>query len=178
MTKMEWLSEELLDGWLQMSMSICNERLVSAMTYNESMVCNLLYKQRKKTGHPPLTATELCAKLQIHKPQMNVILNRLERDGMIVRSRSDTDRRNVYIELTNQGIPVYEQAHREILRLSQALIERLGEEKSRMFAAAMKEVASCFQALMEEEYEKRNAEQSERAGAAGAVPQSESVVPK
>ena len=52
MSEKEMLSEELLDGWLSMSMAIWNERLVSAMTYNESMVCNLLYKQRKTEGEP------------------------------------------------------------------------------------------------------------------------------
>ena len=54
------LQEELLDGWLQMSTVICNERLVSAMTYNESMVCGVLYRNRQKC----VTATDLCAKLK------------------------------------------------------------------------------------------------------------------
>ena len=56
----EELQEELLDGWLQMSTVICNERLVSAMTYNESMVCGVLYRNRQKC----VTATDLCAKLK------------------------------------------------------------------------------------------------------------------
>ena len=67
----EELQEELLDGWLQMSTVICNERLVSAMTYNESMVCGVLHRNRQKR----VTATDLCAKLRILKPQMNAILN-------------------------------------------------------------------------------------------------------
>ena len=33
------LCERILDGWLKMSTAISNERLVSVMTYNESMVC-------------------------------------------------------------------------------------------------------------------------------------------
>lgn len=155
MAEKEKLSEELLDGWLSMSMSIWNERLVTAMTYNESMVCNQLYKQSKQTGEP-LTATDLCARLQIRKPQMNVILNRLEKAGMIERVRSMKDKRNVHILLTRKGVPVYEKAHQEILRLPEALIARLGEEKSRMFAATMKEVAACFDELMKQEHESRS----------------------
>lgn len=146
--KME-LSEDLLEGWLRMSMTIWNERLVKAMTYNESMVCNLLYK-RYKTDGEPLTATYLCEKLQIRKPQMNVILNRLEKEGMIARSRSLTDKRNVEIVLTEKGVPVYEKAHAEILRLPQALIARLGEEKAQAFADMMHEVAGCFGDIMTE----------------------------
>lgn len=181
MSEKEMLSEELLDGWLSMSMAIWNERLVSAMTYNESMVCNLLYKQRKTEGEP-LTATVLCAKLQITKPQMNVILNRLEASGIIERIRSREDKRKVHIRLTEQGVPVYETAHREILRFPQMLIARLGEDKCRTFAASMKEVAGCFNELMknggitrskegEEEriYEKRNTESDQCTRTAGTV---------
>lgn len=143
------LSEELLEGWLRMSMTIWNERLVSVMTYNESMVCNLLYKQYKAQS-TPLTATYLCDKLQIRKPQMNVILNRLEKDGMITRSRSQVDKRIIEIVLTEKGIPIYEQAHMEILRLPLAIIERMGEEKAGSLAVLMHEVADCFGDVMKD----------------------------
>lgn len=148
----EELMEALLDGWLQMSMSIWNERLVTAMTYNESLVCNLLYKQRKRSA-APLTATDLCSRLQIRKPQMNVILNGLEEKGIIARTRSKEDRRSVNIELTETGIPLYEKAHREILRFPEAIIAHFGEERMREFAATMKDVAACFEqvALASEE---------------------------
>lgn len=150
MAEKKELSEELLEGWLRMSMSIWNKRLVTAMTYNESMVCNLLYK-RRKLGGPPLTATELCTKLQIHKPQMNVILNKLEQRGMIARIRSQQDKRNVHITLTECGVPIYEEAHNEILRLPKAVIGKLGEEKIKVFADTMKEVASCFNEVVNAE---------------------------
>lgn len=151
----EQLSEELLDGWLAMSLSISNERLVSAMTFNESMVCNLLYRQQKR-DLPPLNATELCSRLQILKPQMNVILNRLEEGGIIRRTRSEADKRNVEIRLTEKGIPIYENAHREILQMPMELIRRLGEEKIEIFAAMMKEVAACFDEMMQDWKGKEN----------------------
>lgn len=144
------LKEELLDGWLRMSMTIWNERLVKTMTYNEAVVCNLLYKQYKKEGEP-LTATYLCEQLQIRKPQMNVILNRMEQEGRIKRTRSANDKRNVEITLTESGIHSYEKVHEEILRLPEALIEHLGEEKSQIFADMMHEVAGCFGEIVSEQ---------------------------
>ena len=78
------MSEALLDGWLQMSTAISNERLVKAMTYNESMVCGFLYRQRKEEGEA-LTATELCRRLSMKKSQMNLVLNRLESQEIIRR---------------------------------------------------------------------------------------------
>ena len=150
MTQKELLSEELLDSWLMMSLTIINERLVSAMTFNESMVCNLLYRQYKKDGGP-LTATDLCGRLHIKKPQMNVILNQMEKNGIITRIRSQADKRNVHILLTDKGIPLYEEAHKEILKLPSGLVDRLGMEKISQFSRMMKEVTSCFCEMMEEQ---------------------------
>lgn len=144
------LREELLDGWLRMSMTIWNERLVRHMTYNEALVCNLLYKQYKKDGEP-LTATYLCEQLQIRKPQMNVILNRMEQERRITRTRSANDKRNVEILLTSDGRQSYEKVHEEILRLPEALIAHLGEERSQIFADMMHEVAGCFGEIMSEQ---------------------------
>lgn len=147
MKSKEMLSEALLEGWLHMTSTIWNERLVTAMTYNESLVCNILYKYRN-IPEKAVTATELCRKLRIHKPQMNVILNKLEKAGIVERIRSSKDKRSVYIFLTEKGIPLYEKAHREILRLPEAMIERLGAEKAEKFAETMQEVAECFDGMI------------------------------
>lgn len=143
------LCERILDGWLKMSTAISNERLVSAMTYNESMVCGALY-QVKNGGKLPLTATQLCSRLQILKPQMNVILNSLEKHGLIRRERSSRDHRQVHILLTKAGENVYASAHQELLALPQGLIDRLGAEKMSLFAELMHTVAENFQEMQAE----------------------------
>lgn len=143
------LCERILDGWLKMSTAISNDRLVSAMTYNESMVCGALY-QVQSGGTSPLTATQLCRRLQILKPQMNVILNGLERRGLIRRERSSQDHRRVHILLTEAGRNVYARAHQELLALPQGLIDRLGAEKMSTFADLMHTVAENFQKMQEE----------------------------
>ena len=143
------LCERILDGWLKMSTAISNERLVSGMTYNESMVCGALY-QMKNRGALSLTATQLCRRLQILKPQMNVILNGLEKRGLIRRERSSEDHRQVHILLTREGERVYAAAHQGLLALPQGLIDRLGAEKMSMFADLMHTVAENFQEMLTE----------------------------
>ena len=112
------LCERILDGWLKMSTAISNERLVSVMTYNESMV--------------------------------NVILNGLEKRGLIRRERSSEDHRQVHILLTLEGERVYAAAHQGLLALPQGLIDRLGAEKMSMFADLMHTVAENFQEMLTE----------------------------
>ncbi len=124
------LNEVLLGAWLKISTAINNSRLVSEMSYNESLICNILY--RNSTEHPkqPLTATDLCAETQILKSQMNRILTQLEEKNLITRERSPEDKRKIFIRLTTEQSNAYLKQHEQILMLLDEIIEKLGEEKT------------------------------------------------
>ncbi|MBQ8634184.1 MAG: MarR family transcriptional regulator [Lachnospiraceae bacterium] len=124
------LNEELLSAWLKISTAINNSRLVSEMSYNESLICNILY--RNATEHPDvlLTATDLCAETKILKSQMNRILTQLEEKNLITRERSLQDRRKVYVRLTNEQSNAYLKQHEQIIKLLDDIIAKLGEEKT------------------------------------------------
>ena len=91
-------NEALLKTWLRLSTSIINNRLVSEMSYNESLVCSILYPNTKMGMY--MTATELCHFTKMLKSQMNRTLNILEEKKLILRRRSDTDKRQVMISTT------------------------------------------------------------------------------
>lgn len=124
------LNEVLLGAWLKISTAINNSRLVSEMSYNESLICNILY--RNATEHPDvlLTATDLCAETKILKSQMNRILTQLEEKNLITRERSTQDRRKVYVCLTNEQSNAYLKQHEQIIKLLDDIIAKLGEEKT------------------------------------------------
>ncbi len=122
-------NERLLDAWLRLSTTIINPRVVYALSYNESLVCNVLYRHRN-TPDKPLTATDLCNETKMLKSQMNRILNRLEEKQMIIRRRSTEDRRMVYISLNPDNLSAYEEQHARIVTLLDNIIERLGPEKT------------------------------------------------
>ena len=124
------LNEVLLGAWLKISTAINNSRLVSEMSYNESLICNILY--RNATDHPDqfLTATDLCTETKILKSQMNRILNQLEEKNLITRERSNRDKRKVFVRLTTEQSNAYLKQHEQILQLLDNIIEKLGEEKA------------------------------------------------
>ena len=93
------LSEALLSAWLHISTSVNNQRIVSKLSYNESLVCNLLYRNYRAEAAEPMTATLLCQKTKMLKSQMNRTINQLEERGMIRRERSSVDKRVVHIRL-------------------------------------------------------------------------------
>ena len=124
------LNEVLLSAWLKISTAINNSRLVSEMSYNESLICNILYRNATETPQVPLTATDLCAETKILKSQMNRILSQLEEKNLITRERSAKDKRKVFVRLTTEQSNAYLKQHSQILKLLDDIIEKLGEEKT------------------------------------------------
>ncbi len=124
------LNEILLGAWLKISTAINNSRLVSEMSYNESLICNILYRNASENPDRMLTATDLCAETKILKSQMNRILTQLEEKNLITKVRSQTDKRKVYISLTKEQSNAYLSQHKQILKLLDEVIEKLGKEKT------------------------------------------------
>lgn len=117
-------NEALLNAWLRLSTSVINTRIVSEMSYNESIVCRLLYQASNENRS--LTATDLCQATKILKSQMNRTLNQLEQKNMITRKRSSADKRQVHISLDMDQIRQYEAQHQKILAILDHIIRKLG----------------------------------------------------
>ena len=125
------INEDLLDAWLHLSISVNNPRLVTEITYNESLICNILYKHAHSVKSTPLTATDLCKMTNMLKSQMNRTLNQLEEKGMISRERSTLDKRQVYVTMNMEQCHIYETQHKQILGVLDAVIDKLGTERSK-----------------------------------------------
>ncbi|MBP3350902.1 MAG: MarR family transcriptional regulator [Lachnospiraceae bacterium] len=124
------INEDLLEAWLRLSISINNPRLVTAITYNESLICNILYKHAHNKDSKPLTATDLCKMTNMLKSQMNRTLNQLEEKELISRERSTVDKRQVFVSMNMQQCHIYETQHKQVLGILDAVIGKLGIERS------------------------------------------------
>ena len=136
------LNEALLGAWLKLSTAINNSRLVSEMSYNESLICNILY--RNLTEHPDkaLTATDLCAETKILKSQMNRILTQLEEKELITKERSKQDKRKVFVRLTSEQTNAYLKQHEQILKLLDSIIDKLGEEQTKEIIRSLNDISN------------------------------------
>lgn len=124
------LNEQLLDAWLSLSTTIINDRVVSEMPYNESLICNLLYRNQLRSPEKRLTATDLCNETKMLKSQMNRTLNSMEQKGIISRERSDQDKRQVFVTFHYDRAAAYQKQHEKILQMADAIIAKLGVEKT------------------------------------------------
>lgn len=128
---MQSLNEALLAAWVRLSTAVVNNRLVSDMPYNESLVCHILYRNTLSDTKSDITATKLCEKTNILKSQMNRILNRLEEKNLIKRIRSQKDKRQVFITFNLEQADAFKKQHDKLITLLDAIIEDIGIEKAR-----------------------------------------------
>lgn len=141
------INESLLNTWLRLSTTINNPRLVSELTYNESLVCNILYQHCHKECEPPLTATDLCQITNILKSQMNRTLTQLEAKGMITRERATHDKRQILITMNIEQCHAYEHQHQKILQILDAVILRLGAEKTQTAIELFNDISNIAEHL-------------------------------
>ena len=144
------LNEALLGAWLKISTAINNSRLVSEMSYNESLICNILYRTATEDASRNLTATDLCAETKILKSQMNRILTQLEEKNLITRERSPKDKRKIFIRLTTEQSNAYLKQHEQILKHLDAIIKRLGEEQAKEVIRALNGVSDVANDLLKQ----------------------------
>lgn len=81
-----------------------------------------------KTGGRPLSVKDIAGLLQMDSATLSPMLKRLQAQGLINRSRSETDERTTHIELTSKG----RNLRRQALKVPPAVVERLGVELSEL----------------------------------------------
>ena len=81
-------------------------------------------------GETPLSVRRIGPLLQLGPPPLSPLLNRLQAAGLITRTRSDEDERQVLIDLTGEGRALREAA----LAIPPAVVEKLGMELSELEA--------------------------------------------
>ena len=142
---MSQLSEEVIAAWMQLIAAVENRRVVSGLSFNEALVCNLLARRREEGGC--LTASELCVKTRILKSQMNAILRSLEEKEIITRTPSAFDRRVVEVRLKEGGGPVYRSSHAHTLGIVDQLVASMGEDKVRALLPMVRQAAEVLNTL-------------------------------
>lgn len=148
MNKTRQNSEELLASWLNLYSTVWNERIVTGMTFNEAYICNLLLRCQSKSEH--ITATDLCSTTGLLKSQMNKTLSEMENKGYIFRTRSTTDKRVVYITISEAGKAAYLKSHEKTMVIMDELTLSLGEAESAKTAELLNLIAGKMNLILRE----------------------------
>ena len=137
--------DRLLAAWLSLTSTLWNKRLVSTLTYNEAHVLGILL--RAEDTARVCTATTLIAQTRLLKSQMNKVLSEMERKGYIQRIRSEKDKRQVLLHMTEAGQAAYAKEHSGISAILHHLVEDLGEEKALHAADIVEEITQSLKKI-------------------------------
>lgn len=91
--------------------------------------------------------SELGKMMKVTTPRVTAILNELEAQGLITRSISPEDRRNIYVMLSDKGKQLVQEKISQQQKNVRLLVERLDEDDVRAFIRVLK----VLDALIEEE---------------------------
>lgn len=95
-----------------------------------------------KTEH--CTANQLCSALDIDRSYMSRMISKFEKKGLLSRRTSNTDNRNIEIQLTNKGIETFHELNNRSNKQIEDLIIKLENEECEKLIGAMRVIKKYF----------------------------------
>jgi DNA-binding MarR family transcriptional regulator len=94
----------------------------------------------------PIMVSEIARRMHLHPATVVGILDRLEKQRLVMRIRSTEDRRVVRVELTRQGRALVKKAPEVAQGLLVAGLEKIGDNKQKNIAQALDQMAEILDA--------------------------------
>lgn len=111
------------------------DRKLSDVVKGEMFVLNYL-KNHGNKAHPK----ELSDEMIVSTARTAVILNHLEKDGLIERIHDDTDNRQIFVCLSHKGVEVIQEHHNDVIRYIVKIFEKIGKNDAGEYVRILKEI--------------------------------------
>lgn len=100
----------------------------SGITAPQGMVLGILDKEKR------IKITELSSKLSLPNSTVSGLVDRLEKQGMVVRERSEEDRRVVYVSISPHFTEMHQHFHKNLkLNLENVMNQGTAEDLNNIF---------------------------------------------
>ncbi len=93
--------------------------------------------------NPGLRQSQLANAIDIEQPNLVVVVNELERSGLIERTQARTDRRAYALQATAAGRTLCEKAINAVVKHEERMLKALDSETRRTVAEAMEAISGC-----------------------------------
>jgi DNA-binding MarR family transcriptional regulator len=93
-----------------------------------------------KDTHKPMTQNDLSRKLLVDKSNITGLLDRLEKQGLLVRTNVEGDRRSYHVELTKEGRRVVNKLDKRYTGAVEAVMNELTPEEHDLLIRLTKKV--------------------------------------
>ena len=87
---------------------------------------------------------QLAQKLGVSTPSVTAVIDRLEKKGFVVRVTPEKDRRMFLIKLTDKGLEVYNEHHKDHLKLAERIFSKIKKEDMKKFKEILNLIINFF----------------------------------
>jgi DNA-binding MarR family transcriptional regulator len=108
----------------------------------------------KKSGQSEMMVSEISKRLHVKAPTVTQLINELESKGHVERITNASDRRSVWIKVTEVGEEIIQRAEQEIQKKYSGLVDYLGEEESKQFISTLNKMYAYFSERTEQQEQK------------------------
>jgi len=116
-----------LNKFLKMYFDACKE-VYSEINFDRITKIQFKYLKAIKSMEEP-TLTKLSEQFNISKPSMNEVITKFEKSGLIVKEKSQLDKRITYLNLTEVGHTLSTTNMLESQRATKKIMDTLSEEE-------------------------------------------------
>ena len=144
----QYTSEEnrALDLWVKLARAFS---VFSRRTQEHIRSCELTPSQfavLECLGHKgEMTLGELSSKMLMSCGNMTVVVDNLEKDGLVARTRSEADRRVIHVSLTESGQALFDRIFPDHARHVTQLARVLNEAEQQQLAQLLKKLGQALQ---------------------------------
>ncbi|TWN89321.1 putative HTH-type transcriptional regulator YusO [Bacillus paralicheniformis] len=128
------LLDHAFTKYLRSSKKLDEETIPKSITSGKRFILRIIYR------HGTCTIKEILQEVALSPSATTTALNHLEKEGFVIRSRNNDDRRTVWIELSQEGTRIAAQMVENRQALIDKLFGKLSEEEKKVFFAIIEKI--------------------------------------
>lgn len=143
--------QELINRYIRVSFSVTKkaellikDEIGDDLTYDQHYTLRYI-KQRNNC-----TSSELAEVFAVNKSAITAIITRLADKGLIKRTRDETDRRVVYLNLTDNGHALFNQCEQRVQTLVEGFITKFNDEEINNFIETYEKLETLLNDIKED----------------------------
>ncbi|MCI1858365.1 MAG: MarR family transcriptional regulator [Sporolactobacillus sp.] len=100
---------------------LITSELLDQLTYEQFYALRYIYNKKR------VTSGDVARVLFVNKSTISILIRRMENKGLIFRKQPETDRRKIYLLLSDKGKQLYEDCHQKINALVKEIMQVFSE---------------------------------------------------
>lgn len=140
---------QLMQGWIAVAHRFRRIRwpnMIHGMSRSDFFVMNLLFHHRRHHPEiPGIYASAIAERAQVSRAAISRQLQQLEDRGWIVRHTDPDRKRNVFVDLTEEGMEAIRQQHEYGEQFAHRVFSRIGEQRMEEAMQILNELASAME---------------------------------